>query len=287
MKAPNIVFEGKNHKVIDPGISHHNSSSSKESIMYRVASLMTLVLCIVTLLAAGPRPSPHCKPHQPITVTWLGHAAFEVISYGGTNLLIDPFITYNPATPDQRKDLTQYKPSAILVTHNHGDHLGDALEISKKTGAPIIITYDQVEELKLENAIGCNIGGTITIGDVTIHVVPATHGTTKDGISFGYVLTFKDGRSLYHTGDTWINADMVFTQSLYHPDIVLTCAGGGPFTQDPETAAYEMRTILNPSVIIPMHYGTWPVLATENDVVEAFKNDRRLKIMVPGEPKTF
>lgn len=255
--------------------------------MYRVSSLMPLVLCLVTLIAAGPRPAPHCKPHQPIMVTWLGHSAFQIVSDGGTNLLIDPFIKDNPTTPDRWKDISQYKPSAILVTHSHGDHLGNAIEISKNSGAPIVITYDQVGELKLENAIGCNIGGTITIGDVTIHVVPATHGTPKEGISLGYVLTFKDGRSIYHTGDTWLSADMGFIEALYHPDIALTCAGGGPFTQNPETAAYEMSTLFTPSVIIPMHYGTWPGLATEDDVKEAFKKDRRLQIMIPGEPKTF
>jgi L-ascorbate metabolism protein UlaG (beta-lactamase superfamily) len=249
--------------------------------------MLMFSFCAVSIFAAGPKVSKIHKPHQPIQVTWLGHSAFEVVSNGATSLLIDPFIKDNPATPEKCKNLSLYKPSAILVTHNHSDHLGDAVEIAKLSGAPVIITYDLASTLGLDNVIGCNIGGLIPIGDVNIHVVPATHGSARDGHSFGYVLSFEDGRCLYHTGDTWISADMGFIQALYHPNILLTCVGGGPYTQDPATAALETRTILFPSIIVPMHFGTWPGLATEQDVRDAFHKDPRLTIMVPGEARTF
>jgi L-ascorbate metabolism protein UlaG (beta-lactamase superfamily) len=260
---------------------------SKEHFMIITRLFLTFSLCAVSIFAAGHNVPKVNKHHQPVQVTWLGHAAFEIVSSGGTDLLIDPFIKGNPSTPEKCKDLSLYKPSAILITHSHGDHLGDAVEIAKLSGAPVVITYDMASTLGLDNVIACNLGGCITIGDVKIHVVPATHGSARDGYAFGYVLTFEDGQSLYHTGDTWISADMGFIQALYHPNILLTCVGGGPYTQDPATAALEARTILFPSVIVPMHFATWPGLATEQDVRDAFQMDPRLTIMVPGETRSF
>jgi L-ascorbate metabolism protein UlaG (beta-lactamase superfamily) len=253
------------------------------SISLRIPLLSSL-LVFSTLAAAQAQ---NRTPKQPIQVTWLGHSAFEVVSSQGTRLLIDPFLKWNPATPEAFKDLSQYKPSAILVTHSHADHLGDAVEISGLSGAPVIASYDLAQTLGLPNAIGTNVGGVVSIGDVTIHVVPAVHGSQPDGRPVGYVITFADGRSLYHTGDTWITWDMSFVQTMYHPEILLLCAGGGPYTQDPATAAYEVRTFFRPSVIVPMHYGTWDGLATEADVRDAFKNNGRLVVMTPGVPRTF
>ena len=83
--------------------------------------------------ALAQTPSPNEK--KTISITWLGHAAFEIVSPGGTHLLIDPFLTKNPATPAENKDLTRYHPSHILVTHSHGDHLGDAVELAKLSKA--------------------------------------------------------------------------------------------------------------------------------------------------------
>src|SRR2546428_12565684 len=84
-----------------------------------------------------------------IKVTWLGHAAFEVVSPGGTRLLIDPFLTKNPATPEAFKDLARYRVEAILVSHSHSDHAGDAVDIAKASGAPVIGTFDYVSGLGL------------------------------------------------------------------------------------------------------------------------------------------
>ena len=94
--------------------------------------------CLLVVIAIGgaalaQTPSPNEK--NTISITWLGHAAFEIVSPGGTHLLIDPFITKNPATPAENKDLVRYHPSHILVTHSHGDHLGDAVELAKLSKA--------------------------------------------------------------------------------------------------------------------------------------------------------
>lgn len=223
---------------------------------------------------------------QPIEVTWLGHAAFQVVSPGRTVLLIDPFLKDNPKTPEAWKDLSKLKPAAVLVTHSHGDHVGDALEIAKASGAKVVGAYDWVQSLEIpdEQKLGGNVGGTLQVGDVTVHLVPAMHGSSPGGRPIGFVMRFADGRSLYHTGDTWIFGDMKLIQELYRPEIVLLNVGGGPFTQDPKTAALAVRKFFKPKVIVPMHYGTFPILATEDDVKKAFGKDRRLKILEIGTP---
>jgi L-ascorbate metabolism protein UlaG (beta-lactamase superfamily) len=226
-----------------------------------------------------------------VKLRWLGHAAFEIESSGGTRLLIDPFIKDNPVTPEALKKLDRYKsadkPSAICVSHSHGDHSADAKEIAKLSGAPVIGMIEWVSSLGLpsEQSKGGNIGGEIRVGDVSVHLVPATH-STEGGSPMGFVIEFADGRTLYHTGDTWIMSDMALIEEVHHPDIVLTCAGGGPYTQSPTVAALAIKKFFKPSVIVPMHYATFPVIATEAEVRAAFAGDSRAVIMKPGDTKS-
>ena len=222
-------------------------------------------------------------------VTWLGHAAFEVVSPGGTRLLIDPFLTKNPATPEAFKNLSRYKPDAILVSHSHFDHSGDALEIAKASGAPVVGTFDFISSLGLpdKQAVGGNVGGTFAFGDVKVHLVPAMHSSEPGGRPLGFVLSFSDGRTLYHTGDTWIFGDMALIQEIYRPSVILLNVGGGPYTQDPGTAALAVRKYFSPEAIVPMHFATSPALASEADVRAAFKDERRLQVMKPGETRSF
>ena len=248
--------------------------------------ILSTLLVVPALVAAAPKAPAKT---QPITVTWLGHAAFEITSSGGTKLLLDPFLTGDPATPAEFKDLSRYKPDAILVTHSHGDHLGDAAAIAKASGAPVVTAYELASTLGLpeKQVMGGNVGGTFQFGDVTVHIVPAMHGSEPGGRPVGFVLTFKDGRSLYHTGDTWIFGDMSLIQELYHPSILLLCVGGGPYTEDPATAALAVKKYFHPTTIVPMHYGTFPALADDAKVRGAFKGDKRLRVMKPGETVKF
>jgi L-ascorbate metabolism protein UlaG (beta-lactamase superfamily) len=226
---------------------------------------------------------------SPITVQWLGHAAFEVTSSGGTHILIDPFISGNPSTPDSLKNLARYKPAAILVSHSHDDHALDAKAIAQSSGAMLISTYEWVssQNVPQSQAMGGNVGGTFRVGDVTVHLVPAVHSSSPGGRPLGFVLEFADGRTLYHTGDTWIFGDMALIQELYHPSILLLNVGGGPYTQDPRTARIEVGKYFKPTTIVPMHYATFPGLATEAQVRSAFAGDRRLTVMTPGQKLTF
>lgn len=243
--------------------------------------------------AVAQKPLRHAATAHPVTIRWLGHATFEIVSPGGTRLMLDPFITGNPSTPDSLKKLARWegvhRPAAILVTHSHDDHALDARALAQATGAPVIGAYDWVNTLGLPaaQARGGNVGGTFRVGDVTIHLVPAMHGSVPGGRPLGFVLEFADGRTLYDSGDTWIFGDMALIQELYHPSILLLNVGGGPFTEDPPTAALAVKKYFHPATIIPMHYATFPGLATEADVRRAFAGDRRLAVMHPGEMRQF
>jgi len=225
----------------------------------------------------------------PIKVQWLGHAAFEITSAGGTRILIDPFLSGNPSTPDSLKVLSRYKPAAILVSHSHNDHALDAKAIAVSSGAMVISVYEWVNTLGLpeKQAMGGNVGGTFKVGDVTVHIVPAMHSSDPGGRPVGFVLEFADGRTLYHTGDTWLFGDMALIQEMYHPNVILIGAGGGPYTQGPADSRREIAKYFTPQVIVPMHYGTFPGLATEAQVRAGFGGDKRLQVLKPGESRTF
>ena len=166
---------------------------------------------------------------EPITITWLGHAAFEIVSPGGTRILIDPWLKENPKAPwhDFARHIRD-KPAAILVTHAHGDHAEDVPALSQATGAPVVGTGEHLRAMKIPEAqqLTMNVGGSLTIGDLTVSSVPAMHSSDPGGRPLGYVVTFADGRSLYHTGDAWLFGDMALIQELYHPDILLLNVGG-------------------------------------------------------------
>src|SRR5512132_310888 len=133
---------------------------------------MRMWVCLLVAFAIGgaalaQTPSPNEK--KAISIPWRGHAAFEIVSPGGTHLLIDPFLTKNPATPAENKDLTRYHPSHILVTHSHGDHLGDAVELAKLSKAKLVsvMMFDAFVTkggLPREQIETVNVGDQVTAG---------------------------------------------------------------------------------------------------------------------------
>lgn len=224
-----------------------------------------------------------------IKVTWIGHATFQIVSPGGTTLLIDPFIAKNPKTPAAMKNLAQYKPDGILVSHSHFDHSADVMAIAKASGAKVVGASDHIRGFKLAKGQGLrgNPGGKVKVGDVVIHYVPAMHSSTPGGRPVGFVLEFTDGRTLYHTGDTGIFGDMSLIQELHRPNIILLQAGGGPFNQDPKAAALAIKKYFKPDVVVPMHYGTFGILSDEAEVRQMLGGDDRVKIMQPGDTAAF
>jgi len=220
-------------------------------------------------------------------VTWLGHAGFEVVSPGGTRLLIDPWIGENPKAPAEWKDMGRYareKPLAILVTHAHGDHAADVPAIAQASGAQVVGTGEHLRAMKIPEAQQhiINVGGPTRLGDVVVHAVPAMH-SGEGGRPLGYVLTFEDGRSMYHTGDTWLFGDMALIEEMYHPDVVLLEAGGASWGLDPKTASLAVRKYFHPRIIVPMHFGTFPELSEEAEVRAAFSGDTRVRFLTPGQ----
>ena len=259
--------------------------------MFHLSSLTRRTAAALALSAALV-PATASAQSRPIAVRWLGHAAFEVVSSGGTRILIDPFLSGNPSTPDSLKSMARYsgaaKPAAVLVTHAHDDHALDAKAIAKSSGAPLISAYEWVaaQGLPAAQSMGGNVGGTFKVGDVIVHLVPAMH-SSEPGRALGFVLEFADGRTLYHTGDTWLFHDMSLIQEFYHPNIILLGVGGGPYTETPAVARKAISKYFKPQVIVPMHYGTFPGLATEADVRAAFAGERRLRVMTPGQQLSF
>jgi L-ascorbate metabolism protein UlaG (beta-lactamase superfamily) len=252
---------------------------------------MCLLSAALVLPAGRAALSPPLQPARTaasIRVTWLGHAGFEVVSPGGTRLLIDPWIS-GAATPAAYRDSARYqapatRPAAILVTHAHADHDADAARIGRISGAPVIATGDHLEAMRIPEGgyRSINVGGVQRVGDVDVVAVPAVHSVTP-GDALGYVLRFADGRTLYHTGDTWVFGDMALVEARFHPAIVLIAAGGGRAGEDPETAAFAVRRYFRPQVVIPMHWGTLPPpFATEAEVRAAFRGDRRARLLTPG-----
>jgi len=258
--------------------------------LFKKSALVTVLLLIVPGLTLQAQ-AQQSRAKKDIQITWLGHAAFEIVSSGGTRILIDPFLKENPATPLEFKELSRYKPNFILVTHSHGDHMGDAIEIAKTSKAKIVTvnfpTLFEKEGLPNELVQTINVGGTVALGDVKVHAVPAMHGSEPSGRPLGFVVEFSDGRSVYHQGDTWIFNDMALIQEFYHPNIILMNTGGKAYGQSPQVALLAINRFFKPQIIIPMHYASLPPMSTEAEVRAAIEKDRRVQFMKPGQTKNF
>ncbi len=219
-------------------------------------------------------------------ITWLGHAAFELI--GKKRILIDPFISGNPLAP---KKIEELKPEIIAITHGHGDHLGDATAIAKQNKAIAIAIHEIACYLQAKGveALGMNIGGSLDLG-VKITMVPAWHSSGIDEANLGYGGTacgyvIEDEAIVYHAGDTALFSDMKLIGEVYHPDIALLPIGDR-FTMNPQTAAVAVSWI-KPKVAIPMHYNTFPIIAQNPEKFAALVREKSPETMAvilkPGE----
>jgi L-ascorbate metabolism protein UlaG (beta-lactamase superfamily) len=248
---------------------------------------------LALLLTATASAMETDRREATVSVTWLGQAAFEIVSPGGTRLLIDPWVFGNPQTPAPYNDTAHWtrpgaSPAAILATHAHPDHDGDVPRLAKLTGARVVATGDHLEAMQIPDSkmLSINLGGVQRVGDVEINAVPAMHSSTP-GRALGYVLRFSDGRTLYHTGDTWVFGDMELIARFFRPTAILMAAGGGRAGQDPEAAAFAVRRYFKPRLIVPMHFGSGAGFATEADVRAAFRGDPRLRVVAPGQETRF
>lgn len=223
-------------------------------------------------------------------ITWLGHAAF--LLEGSMKVLIDPFITGNPNAPVKPADV---KVDYIVVTHGHGDHLGDAVEIAKKNEAPVVCIHELSRILAKKDieTFGVNIGGTLRTGSVAVTLVPAWHSADVEdehgniisaGMSAGVVVSM-DGVRVYHTGDTDVFLDMQLIGELHKPDVMLVPIGD--YYTMGIAGAVKALELVRPKVAIPMHYNTFPLIEKDPEdfrkAVKAKGLNVEVVILNPGE----
>lgn len=191
--------------------------------------------------------------------TWNGHSNFTIQS-GDKTIIVDPFFEGNPTASTSWNSIKQ--ADAVLVTHDHGDHVGQAAEICNATGATLICIFDFIESMIAQGVdgnkiIGMNIGGTVEVAGIKIKMVQAMHSSAS-GAPAGYILTYEDDFCIYFAGDTGLFASMELFGRLHDIDVALLPTGGW-FTMDSKDAAYACK-MLNCKSVIPMHYGTFPIL---------------------------
>jgi L-ascorbate metabolism protein UlaG (beta-lactamase superfamily) len=207
-------------------------------------------------------------------LTWLGHATFRIVTPAGRVILIDPWLTTNPACPEALK-----KPDRVdvmFITHGHSDHFADVLPLAKQFNPEIVAIVEIGAWLKSKSCSkvhGLNKGGSIAVGDVEATMVHAVHssGIEDDGTIVyggdpaGFVIRLPGGMTVYHAGDTAVFGDMKIIGDLYAPDLALLPIGDY-YTMSPREAALAIR-LLGVKHVVPMHYGTFPILTGRPDTL--------------------
>ncbi|HWD84352.1 MAG TPA: metal-dependent hydrolase [Solirubrobacteraceae bacterium] len=215
----------------------------------------------------------------------LGHACFT-LSDGDTTVLIDPFLSGNPKAAISAQDVSA---TTILLTHGHGDHIGDTADISKRTGAPVVAIVEIANELGEEgvDVRDPNLGGTVKFDWGWVKLVPAWHtSTTPKGTAntpAGLLVNFKD-TIIYHLGDTSLFSDLQLVGKRHPIDVALMCIGGH-YTMD-RVDAVDAAQLVGAKTVIPCHYNTFPPIETD---AEAFRSDvesatgSNVVVLEPGE----
>lgn len=204
-----------------------------------------------------------------LEVTWLGHAALRIRTDDGTTVLVDPWLSGNPSCPEAEH--SQDRVDAIFVTHGHFDHVGDTVDVARRHGAQVHAIHEiavWLEGQGVENAVGSNKGGTVeSVSGIRASLTTAVHssgisgdqGIIPGGEAGGWILEFPGGPTIYHAGDTMVFGDMALIAEIWKPDVAFLPIGGW-YTMGPRQAAMAARA-LEVATVIPIHYGTFPILA--------------------------
>lgn len=202
-------------------------------------------------------------------ITWLGHSAFLIKTPQGTRILCDPWLG-NPSCPAEWAKAASVQPlDLILLSHGHGDHLGDTVQVARESGAPVVCLYEVGQFLGakgLKHVRDMGIGGTQEVAGVRVTMTNAVHsGSYTDGDEIvylggaaGFVLRQPGMPTIYYAGDTALFGDMKIIADLYQPEIAFLPIGDH-YTMGPDTAAIAAQW-LRVHQVVPMHWGTFPLL---------------------------
>ena len=202
-----------------------------------------------------------------VSLTWLGHASFRFDTPGGKRIYVDPFLNGNPKCPDSEQE--PERVDLIALTHGHGDHVGDAVELHKRFGCHVVAPVELHDWLVMKQGVDQNLahdpnkGGTVEWEGIKISLTDAKHSSsTNDGTyagePVGFVFELEDGYRIYFAGDTNVFGDMQLIARIYQPDVAVLPIGDH-FTMGPREAAVALE-LLNVQACVPCHWGTFPIL---------------------------
>jgi L-ascorbate metabolism protein UlaG (beta-lactamase superfamily) len=226
-------------------------------------------------------------------LTWLGHATFRITTPSGKIIVIDPWVQTNPMCPDALKKFEHI--DTILITHGHFDHIADAVALGKQLSPQTVAIPETCAWLESKGVPGTsmmNKGGTQKVGELEITMVHAVHSCgiqdgdriVYGGEACGYVVRLPGGLTIYHAGDTAVFSDMKIIGELYAPEVAMLPIGDH-FTMGPREAAYAIR-LLGVRHVIPMHFGTFPLLTGTPDALRQAARDvsgLEIHAMKPGD----
>jgi L-ascorbate metabolism protein UlaG (beta-lactamase superfamily) len=227
------------------------------------------------------------------TLTWLGHASFRIDTSGGKRVYIDPWLD-NPKCPDSEKDPDRC--DVIAITHGHGDHVGSAVDLTKKHGPlPVVAIVElkawlEKQGAQLDELPGPNKGGTVEAEGLKFTLTNAFHSSGTDDGSYGgeaagIVVELEDGKKVYFAGDTCVFGDMQLIGRIYSPDVAVLPIGGH-FTMDPREAAVACE-LLGAQRVVPCHWGTFPLLKGTPDELKQLASGVTVEDIEPGGSLTL
>lgn len=231
--------------------------------------------------------------NRDVKIKYLGHSTFLFTTPAGKKLLIDPWVQNNPACPEPDKSIDSL--DTMLITHAHFDHLQDAVDLAQKHKPQIACIFELAQWLAgkgVENVNGMNKGGSQKLNDVGVTLVNAFHSSgvleadgsvIYGGEAAGFVVEFENGFRIYHAGDTCVFGDMKLIAEIYRPEVIFLPIGD-LYTMGPREAAYACR-LMAAKQVIPMHYGTFPVLTGTPEELRELTRDVGTEVIAlkPGE----
>lgn len=282
--------------------------------MNTLTRIISLAIAVLMLASCATR-APEVARSGKIEVQWLGNAAMKITTVSGKVILVDPFLSANPKTPAQYKNLDALgKIDLILVTHGHGDHLGvngkefDAITLSKKHNAPLYGPAGMNQALITMGLLSPELsqrfgkGGSFSpFPGVRITATHAEHSSELlvtnaagkseshiGGEPVGFIIELENGFRIYHMGDTGLFGDMRLIGEYYRPDLIMIPIGGH-YVMDPKDAAYATPALIKPKMAMPMHYATNPYLkGTPEEYITAVGSfPTRVININPGDKVSF